>query len=292
MHGLLNIAKPAGISSRHVVTQLEHALRPLPVGHAGTLDPMATGVLVIGVGRGTKLVDYLHRFAKTYAATFLLGRQSDTEDVTGIVQPLANPKQPTREELDNALPQFLGEILQQPPAFSALKVGGKRAYKLARKGRQVELQPRPIMVHRLEIKRYEYPELQLAIECGSGTYVRSLGRDLARAVGSEAIMSALCRTSIGPFHLHDAKSPHDITADNLASALQPSLLAVATMSRVELAGAQVEQLQATGVVFDLSISAAEATKDAELAALAPDGRLFAVLTPSKGDRWKVKTLLG
>ena len=291
-HGLLNIAKPAGISSRYVVTQLEFALRPLPVGHAGTLDPMATGVLVIGVGRGTKLVDYLHRFPKTYDATFLLGHQSDTEDITGDVEFVPDAKQPTRAELENALPKFLGEILQQPPAFSALKVDGKRAYKLARKGKTVELQPRPIIVHRLAIKRYEYPELQLEIECGSGTYVRSLGRDLARSVGTEAVMSALRRTSIGPFHLQDAKVPEDINAENLASSLQPSLLAVADLNRVELTTDQVDQLRATGVVFDLPIAVERVASDAELAAIAPDGRLFAVLTPSKGDRWKVKTLLG
>ncbi len=292
MHGILNIAKPAGVSSRHVVTQLEHALQPLTVGHAGTLDPLATGVLLVCVGRGTKLVDYLHRFSKMYRATFLLGRKSDTEDATGIVEPLVDPKQPTREELESALPQFRGEVLQQPPVFSALKVGGKRAYKMARKGKQVELRPRPIVVQQLEMKSYEYPELQLDIECGSGTYVRSLGRDLARAVGTEAIMSALCRVSIGPFWLHDAHRPEDVRGDNVASLLKPSLLAVADMQRISLSSFQTEQLQATGVLFDLPLDPTSFAADAELAALAPDGRLFAILTPSKGDRWKVKTLLG
>jgi tRNA pseudouridine55 synthase len=292
MHGLLNIAKPSGVSSRHVVTQLEQVLAPLSVGHAGTLDPLATGVLVMGVGRGTKLVDYLHRFSKTYAATFLLGRQSDTEDVTGIVEPLVDPRRPTRDELDNALPQFLGETLQQPPAFSALKVDGRRAYKLARKGKQFELQPRPIVVQRLEITRYEYPELQLEIECGSGTYVRSLGRDLARAVGTEAIMSALVRTSIGPFHLASAVRPEDVRADNAESLLLPSLVAIGELQRIDISQLQVDRLSATGVLFDLSLSAGDFPPGAELAAIAPDGRLFAILTPSKGDRWKVKTFLG
>ena len=291
-HGLLNILKPARVSSRHVVTQLEHALRPLTVGHAGTLDPMATGVLVIGVGRGTKLVEYLHRFSKTYVATFVFGYKSDTEDVTGIVEPIPDSRVPTRGEIENALPQFLGEVLQQPPVFSALKIGGRRAYKLARKGRTVELLPRPILVRRLEIKRYEYPELQLEIECGTGTYVRSLGRDLARAVGTEAIMSALCRTAVGPFHLQDARPPEDIGHENLASSLQSSLLAIPELPRVELTSAQAEKLRVTGVLFDLLIPAADFSKGAELAALAPDGRLFSILTPSRGDRWKVKSLLG
>lgn len=291
-HGLLNIAKPAGVSSRHVVTQIEHALDPLPVGHAGTLDPLATGVLVICVGRATKLVDHLHRFSKTYVGTFLLGRSSDTEDVTGNVEFLPAARQPTREELEIALPRFTGEILQQPPAFSALKVGGKRSYKLARRGKAVELQPRPITVHRLAIERYEYPELQLAIECGSGTYVRSLGRDLARAVGTEAVMSQLCRTSIGPFQLSAALAPEQVDAGNLPLLLASSLLAIGGLQRVALTAKQAAELSRSGVIFDLPLRAEDYAGGAEVAGLAPDGRLFAILTPSKGDRWKVKTLLG
>ena len=291
-HGLLNIAKPTGVSSRHVVTQIEHALRPLAVGHAGTLDPLATGVLVVGVGRGTKLIDYLHRFPKTYQATFLLGRSSDTEDITGNVEMLADGKEPSRAELESALAKFRGKIEQQPPAFSALKVAGRRAYKLARKGKKFELKPRPIEVHRFEITRYEYPELQAEIECSSGTYVRSLGRDLARAVGSEAVMSALARTVIGPFYLSQAIAPEQVRDDNLLALLQPSLLAVGAMQQVLLSATQVEQLASTGVIFDLALDAANFPAGAELAGIAPDGRLFAVLTPSKGDRWKVKVIVG
>ncbi|WP_254510957.1 tRNA pseudouridine(55) synthase TruB [Anatilimnocola floriformis] len=291
-HGLLNIAKPAGVSSRHVVTQLEHALKPLAVGHAGTLDPMATGVLVVGVGRGTKLIDYLHRFPKTYRASFLLGRSSDTEDITGNVTMLTDARAPSRAELDAAVPMFLGTIQQQPPAFSALKVAGKRAYKLARKGKKVELNARPVDVHRLEITRYEYPELQAEIECSSGTYIRSLGRDLARAVGSEAAMSVLSRTVIGPFLLSQAVAPEQINKDNLLEHLLPSLLAVGAMQRTPLSEQQVAELTATGVLFDLPLEATQFASDAEVAGIAPDGRLFAVLTPSRGDRWKVKVLVG
>jgi tRNA pseudouridine55 synthase len=292
LHGLLNIAKPARVSSRHVVTQIEHALKPITIGHAGTLDPMATGVLLVCVGRGTKLVDYLHRFSKTYLATFLLGRKSDTEDVTGIVEPLVDPPRPTREELEKVLPQFRGEVLQQPPVFSALKIDGKRAYKMARRGRTVQLEMRPIVIKRLEITRYEYPELQLDIECGSGTYIRSLGRDIARAVGTEAIMSALSRTSIGPFQLANATRPEDVRRDNAPSLLQPALLAITSLPRVEITQLQAERLGATGVSFDLSLNAGEFSAGAEVAAIAPDGRLFAIITPSKGDRWKLKSFLG
>jgi tRNA pseudouridine55 synthase len=287
VHGLLNIDKPARVTSRDVVTRIEQALEPLAVGHAGTLDPLATGVLVVCVGRATKLVDYVHRFSKTYRATFLLGRSSDTEDVSGTIEHGAHPKIPTRDELEQALPRFLGQTMQQPPAYSALKVAGKRAYKLARKGHDVLLAPRPIEVQRFEILTYEYPELHVEIECGTGTYVRSLGRDLARAVGTEAVMSQLQRTRIGPFELAASINPGDLRGDNLESLLQPSLLAIGALPRVNLRDDQVASLVSSGVLFDLPL-----TGDQELAALAPDGRLLAILTPSKGDRWKVKTLLG
>lgn len=286
-HGLLNIHKPAGVSSRHVVTRLEQVASPLAAGHAGTLDPLATGVLVVCIGRATKLVDWLHRFRKTYDATFLLGQTSDTEDITGQVTMLVDPPVPTRAELDAALPAFLGKILQQPPAFSALKVAGKRAYKLARKGKTPDLQPRAIEVHSLQIVDYAYPRLRLVVECGTGTYVRSLGRDLARAVGTDAVMSALERTAIGPFSLATAIPPDEIGKDNLLASLQSSLLAVGDLPRVHLRPDQAAALQQTGVLFDLPHFPGD-----ELAALAPDGRLFAILTPSKTDRWKVKTLLG
>jgi tRNA pseudouridine55 synthase len=289
MHGLLNIDKPAGISSRAVVNRIERVLEPLAVGHAGTLDPLATGVLVLCVGRATKLIDYLHRFSKTYVATFLLGRSSDTEDVTGAVSEVENAPQPTREEFERAVPQFLGEIQQQPPAYSALKVDGKRAYKLARRGREVQLQPRPIVVQRFVLQRYEYPELQAEIECGTGTYVRSLGRDLARAVGTEAVMSALQRTRIGPFAIEQSVAPDDVHGDNVSVLLQPSLLAIGDMPRVTLRADQAAELQRSGVLFDLP---PPVRADQELAALAQDGRLFSILTPSKGDRWKVRILLG
>lgn len=287
MHGLLNIHKPAGVSSRHVVTQIERVLEPLAVGHAGTLDPLATGVLVLCVGRATKLIDLMHRFSKTYVATFLLGRSSDTEDVTGAISLAENPLVPPREAIERALPQFIGRILQRPPAFSALKVAGKRAYKLARQGQEVQLEPRPIDVHRLTVLRYEYPELQLEIDCGTGTYVRSLGRDLARTLGSEAVMSELERTRIGPFEISAAVVPENVRGDNIEALLQPSLLAIGDLPRTTLRADQVAELGRSGVLFDLPL-----TGEQELAALAPDGRLFAILTPSKGDRWKVKTLLG
>lgn len=291
-HGLLNIDKPSGVSSRHVVTQIEQVVKPLSAGHAGTLDPLATGVLVVCVGRATKLVDELHRYPKTYDGTFLLGQTSDTEDITGQVTPLPSVPVPTRAALAAAVPRFLGEIMQQPPAFSALKVAGRRSYKLARKGKIIEHQPRPIQIHRIDILEYDYPTLRLRVECGSGTYVRSLGRDLARAAGTDAVMSALRRTAIGPFSIDSAIPPDEVRGDNFGALLQSSRFAVSDLPTLQLRVDQCTALRQTGVLFDLPLPPPGIASRPELAGLAPDGRLFAVLTPSKGDRWKVKTLLG
>ena len=201
MFGLLNVHKPAGITSRDVVNRIQRVVRPVKVGHAGTLDPLATGVLVICLGSATRLIEYVQRMPKHYRGTFLLGRKSDTEDIEGEIEVLDAAPQPSIDEIHAALPQFVGTIRQRPPAYSALKVGGKRAYQLARAGQEVQLAARPIEVYSLSLQHYEYPEIVLDIQCGSGTYVRSLGRDLADGLGTGAVMSALERTAIGDFDL-------------------------------------------------------------------------------------------
>src|SRR5262249_38502818 len=141
---------------------------------------------------------------KQYIATFQLGRQSETNDIEGDVNEVPNAPQPSRSALDLVLPRFVGDIQQRPPAHSAIKIAGRRAYKLARKGAEFELVPRTVTVHRLDVLRYDYPTLELAIECGSGTYVRALGRDIAAALETSTVMLALERTAIGPFLVDDA----------------------------------------------------------------------------------------
>src|SRR5262245_44228837 len=170
--GLLNLNKPAGWTSRRVVDCIQKLVRPAKAGHAGTLDPLATGVLIVCVGQATRLIDYVHRMRKRYTGTFLLGRESQTEDVEGDVVELVNPPVPTRPEIERAAREFLGTIQQRPPAYSALKVAGQRAYDLARAGKEVQLDARPVEIFRIEVQRYDYPALVLEIECGSGTYVR------------------------------------------------------------------------------------------------------------------------
>ncbi|MBI1901804.1 MAG: tRNA pseudouridine(55) synthase TruB [Planctomycetia bacterium] len=242
LFGLLNLNKPAGMTSRDVVDVVQDLVRPDRTGHAGTLDPLASGVLVVCVGKATRLIEHVQRMPKRYTATFLLGRQSDTEDAEGNVTLLQNPPVPALEEIRVAADGMTGEIVQRPPAFSAVKVGGQRAYKLARRGQQPELAPRPVVVHHIEIVSYTYPELVLDVECGSGTYVRALGRDLAEKLGTAAVMSALVRTAIGDFRIEDAAEPQALTPDNLAQSLLPPRRAVSMLPAVALSAAQIVRL--------------------------------------------------
>ncbi len=239
MQGILNLCKPRGISSRRVVDRVQRLVRPLKVGHAGTLDPLATGVLVVCVGGATRLIPFIQEQSKCYRATFVLGVSSASEDIETELVPVANAPVPTRGVLESASQKLVGKIEQQPPAYSALKVSGRRAYDLARRGHHVELAPRPIVIHELAIARYEYPEMELTIRCGSGTYVRSLGRDLARAVGTEGVMSSLTRTLIGEFSIADATLSDDLSHDLLEKNLLPPLAAVADWPRRQLSDEEV-----------------------------------------------------
>jgi len=273
--GLLNLNKPTGVTSRRVVDTVQRAVRPAKAGHAGTLDPLAGGVLVVCVGPATRLIEYVQRMPKSYTGTFLLGRRSPTEDVEGEVVELPDAPVPALDEIASAAKRFVGRIQQRPPAFSALKVGGRRAYKLARKGQAVELEPRPVTVHRLEVERYEYPRLTLAVECGSGTYIRSLGRDLAESLGTAAVMSELVRSAIGPFVLEDAIAPYRVTKGTLAEHLHPPLEAVESLPRIELS-AEEAALTRNGMPIPARSSLGDA---AEIAAVDTAGRLVAILVP-------------
>ena len=232
MFGLLNIDKPPGITSRDVVNRVQRLVKPHKAGHAGTLDPLATGVLIVAVGQATRLVEYLQRMPNTYRATFLLGRTSDTEDVDGAVVELDNPPIPDRQQVENAAWRLIGTIQQRPPAYSAVKVAGQRAYKQARRGETFELAARRVEVHSIEITRYEYPELELLVRCGSGTYVRSLGRDLAQSLGSGAVMSALRRLAIGPLDVREALAYDAITFPAICERLLPATLAIGDLPQI------------------------------------------------------------
>ena len=223
--GLLVLDKPAGVTSRDAVNVVLRAARGagwgkrVKVGHAGTLDPLATGVLVVCVGKATKLIPRVKALPKTYRAGFRLHVKSPSLDTESDFTPVPNPPALTATDIAAVLPRFLGTIDQTPPAYSAIKVDGRRAYDLARKGAEVALKPRPVVVHRLDLLDFDDIRFELFIECGSGFYVRSLGRDVAAALGTAAAMDALERTAIGGFRVADAIPPDAVTAETLPGLL-------------------------------------------------------------------------
>lgn len=282
MHsGILNLHKPAGLTSRQAVDRVKRWVKPAKAGHAGTLDPLASGVLIVCLGAATRLIEYVQSMPKRYTGTFLLGRESDTEDIEGDVRLRDAPPVPTEAEVRAAALRFIGEIEQRPPAYSALKVGGRRAYDLARAGQPVELAPRRIVIHALDVVRYEYPELMLDVSCGSGTYIRSLGRDLARALGTGAVMSALVRTEIGPFQLASAYLPDDLDAQRIADRLLPPLAAVSALPVLRVSDEELARLR-----HGLPISRAESRFTGEAAAVDGNGQLVAIVSAPDDGQWR------
>jgi tRNA pseudouridine55 synthase len=219
--GVLVLDKPRGISSMTAVEIVRKRAAGARTGHAGTLDPLATGVLVIALGKATKCIDQLMATDKRYHTIIDLSAFTTTDDLQGERTEIHVPLAPTRQLIDQALVQFTGNIMQRPPAFSAIKVGGKRAYKMARQGQPLELQSRPVRVHAIHVLRYDWPQLELNIHCAKGVYVRSLARDLGVAMGTGGHCVAICRTAVGPFTLAMASSidalPSAITRSHVLS---------------------------------------------------------------------------
>jgi len=276
MFGILNINKPEGWTSRDVVNRVHRLVKPAKAGHAGTLDPLATGVLVLCIGPATRLISYIQEMPKQYQATFQLGVSSPSDDTETETNPLPSPSVPIMAEIEAQLPNFLGKIQQIPPAYSAVKIGGKRAYKLVRKGQQVEISPRTVEIYDLQITAYEYPRLEMTIRCGSGTYVRSLGRDLAESLGTAAVMSGLVRTSIGRFNIKDGLTLDQLSQEELTTKLQPAKCAVEHLPTMTLSAEQIEEIRNGRTITTSSL----ATKDdspSEIAALDVDGNLVALL---------------
>jgi tRNA pseudouridine55 synthase len=230
------------MSSRQAVDLVKRLVRPAKVGHAGTLDPLASGVLVVCIGKATRLIEFVQQMPKRYQATFLLGRTSPTDDLEGEITELIDPPIPSRTQIERACEQSIGTIQQRPPAYSAIKVGGRRAYDLARGGKTVELAPRPVSIQGIEILSYEYPRLVINVRCGAGTYIRSLGRDLAQSIGTGAVMSELTRLAIGPFEIGKSIDPHGLTHSQFAAGLLPPQAALADLPEVVLGAPEVDLL--------------------------------------------------
>lgn len=231
LDGILVVAKPPGPTSHDVVALVRRLSATRRVGHGGTLDPFAAGVLPIFLGRATRVVEYHLGDRKSYRATVCFGATSTTDDPEGELTPVDGPS-PTRAAVEAALPALTGRISQMPPAYSALKVAGRRAYALARAGQPVELKPREVEIDRLELVSWddadtERPVAIVDVDCSAGTYVRSLARDLGAGVGSGAYLGALSRTASGPFKLDDAVPLDDVRAaagegaERLAALLRP-----------------------------------------------------------------------
>lgn len=225
IEGILLVDKPEGISSFGVVSKVRGCARALTgvkkikVGHSGTLDPAATGLLVIAVGSYTKRIPELIKKDKTYEVTMRLGQKSTTGDKEGEITAVSDT-QPTLEQLQTALAAFTGDIMQTPPAFSAIKINGQRAYDLARKGQEVKLEPRPAKIYSNELKTYEYPIVTFTSRVGSGTYIRSLVQDIGEKLGTGAYMSDLRRTQVGQFTITQAVQIGDITPESLDNLLR------------------------------------------------------------------------
>jgi tRNA pseudouridine55 synthase len=286
MEGLLVLDKPSGITSRDAV---DRAVRWFPrrtkVGHTGTLDPLATGVLVLCLGSATRLAEYVQAMTKTYRSAFRLGATSDSDDADGAVTPVAGARAPSLADVEEALRGLTGTIEQVPPAYSAAKVTGRRAYALARKGEEVQLTPRPVRVYAIDVLRYDHPRLEVQVRCGKGTYIRSLARDLGQRLGCGAYVEELRRTRVGPFAAEQAV-PLDASAELARSRLLPAALALEELPRIELAPGERQALrQGRAVPLPPGQGAA-----GEAAVFDADGRAVAIVAVEAGVVRPVKVL--
>jgi tRNA pseudouridine55 synthase len=243
VNGLLVIDKPTGITSRATVDEIQRWLpQGTRIGHAGTLDPLATGVLVMCLGACTRLIEYVQRMEKVYRAKIRLGARSDTDDICGAITPASNVVPPAQNVLVAELDKFTGTIEQVPPAFSATHVAGRRAHVLARRGQQVQLAARPVDIHAIDIVQYVYPFLEIDVRCGKGTYIRSLARDLGENLGCGGLIQGLRRTRVGPFKVEEAGSLAS-GATVLETHLLPMIRAVSELSQLVLDPAAITRLR-------------------------------------------------
>ncbi len=288
--GFLSIDKPQGVTSHYVVARVRRIAGMRRVGHAGTLDPLATGVLVVGLGRATRLMEYVVGQPKIYLTTMRLGQVTDTFDADGAVLE-TNQVAVSEQQLIAALAPFRGEIEQVPPMFSAIKRDGQPLYKLARQGKTVERKARQVTIDRLEVVGRDGNDVTLRIGCSTGTYIRSLVHDLGVALGCGAHVVMLRRTAVGSF---SAESPFDqpasadprfaavplddLNPNNIARHLLPSDLAIAQLQRIDLSGQDAQALR-----FGRRISAEKSQKAQIIRAYVDDS--FLGILRREGDRW-------
>ncbi|NND97997.1 MAG: tRNA pseudouridine(55) synthase TruB [Pirellulaceae bacterium] len=277
LFGFLNCDKPPGITSRDVVNVVQRRLRPakIKVGHCGTLDPLAEGVLVIGVGAAVRLVPYVQQQPKQYRGKFRLGASSETGDLEKGFTEHPDLPTPSLDQLQSARQSLIGLIQQVPPAYSAIWVDGQRAYERVRRGEDVEMPSRQVMIHDLQIVSMNYPEFELDIVCGSGTYIRTLGIDLARAVGSTAVMTHLKRTGVGDFSIESAVTIDQLRDAPLEPLLFPPIRAVSHLPRL-VVDEDGSQRLANGLCVEGTPSG-DVNEQSDVAAVNEVGELRAIL---------------
>ena len=284
-HYLLIVDKPGGMTSHDVVARIRRLAGTRRVGHAGTLDPMATGVLVVGVEKATRLLGYLTATEKEYHATIRLGQSTSTDDAEGEITGGAPAADVSAETLAKVAASLTGEIMQVPPAVSAIKVAGQRAYRLTRAGAAPELAARPVTVYEFKIlaerRNGEALDLDAIVRCSSGTYIRALARDMGHQLGVGGHLTRLRRTRVGPYRIEDAR-----TLDQLAERFEVVPLAQAaqaTFPRRDLTADEARRLAHGGRLAPGPASAAaDAAHPGPTAAYAPDGTLIALLTEESG----------
>ena len=284
--GLLVVDKPAGWTSHDVVGRTRRLCATRKVGHAGTLDPMATGVLVLGIGRATRLLTFLVGCDKDYAATIRLGQSTITDDAEGDVIASTAADGVTTEQLEAAVRRLCGDIRQVPSSVSAIKVKGERSYHRVRAGEDVELPPRPVTVSRFDILASRagdadgIPVLDVDVEVtvSSGTYVRALARDLGTALGVGGHLTALRRTRVGAFTLDQAHDLESLGAVGDPEQIPVTLLADA--ARAQFTVRELTDAETTAVGYGQRVDSAQEGRPEPVAAFAPDGRLVAMLDES------------
>ncbi len=241
MNGLLVIDKPGGMTSRDAVNRVQRWFpRKTKIGHTGTLDPLATGVLVVCVGAATRLADYVQAMGKSYSSRFRFGATSTTDDADGEATETPNAPVPTREQIDAALAAFVGNVEQVPPAVSALKLDGVRAHELVRRGLGPKLNARVVSIYAIRVTGFAWPHLDVEVDCGKGTYIRSIARDLGDVLGCGGLVQTLRRTRVGPFRVEQGMS---LDADPASVKLLPMAEAVAGMKHVSLNADDVARLR-------------------------------------------------
>ena len=269
MDGIFNVLKPSGMTSHDVIGFLRRALNTKKIGHGGTLDPDAAGVLPVFAGSATRLLSYAMDGRKQYIAEFTLGEQRDTGDDSGTVVKTMPVPEISEQQLREVLQRFLGKQMQLPPMYSAVKINGQKLYQLARKGVEVEREARPIEIYRLELLDFAKSKFTVAVECSKGTYIRVLGEDIATALGTCGTMSFLLRTQVGSYLLNEAHTLQEIAENPEACCAEP-ITAVDHLSKLILTANQAARITNGGK------TTVNGTADGQYALLGPENEFLGI----------------